>query len=158
MFWNFSQIYQKVKVHKMFKIFSILDNIKIQQLGDVLEWFFRGFLKVNLSNQSFSWCVQFAGRVGNDICGVPKRGMGGCKREGNNETRSRNSRRYCRTSEWSGPKVDSTYPSNHAYTIQQVSFKAIHPQIACLFILNPGWQRAKAQRAFAEKFGLWRKL
>ena len=38
----------------MFKIFSILDNIKIQQLGDVLEWFFRGFLKVYLSNQSFS--------------------------------------------------------------------------------------------------------
>ena len=112
MFWHFSQIYQKVKVHKMFKIFSILDNIKIQQLGDVLEWFFRGFLKVNLSNQSFSWCVQFAGRVGNDICGVPKRRMGGCKGEGNNETRSRNSRRYCRTSEWAGPKVDFTLSPN----------------------------------------------
>ena len=37
----------QVKVHKMFKILSILDNFKIQQLGDVLEWFFRGFLKVD---------------------------------------------------------------------------------------------------------------
>ena len=39
----------KVKVHKMFKILSILDNFKIQQLGDVLEWFFRGYLKVSRS-------------------------------------------------------------------------------------------------------------
>ena len=36
----------KVKIHKMFKILSILDHYKINQLGDVLEWFFRGFLKV----------------------------------------------------------------------------------------------------------------
>ena len=37
----------KVKIHKMFKILSILDHYKISQLGDVLEWFFRGFLKVS---------------------------------------------------------------------------------------------------------------
>ena len=37
----------KVKIHKMFKILSILDHYKITQLGDVLEWFFRGFLKVS---------------------------------------------------------------------------------------------------------------
>ena len=30
----------------MFKILSILDNFKIKQLGDVMEWFFRGYLKV----------------------------------------------------------------------------------------------------------------
>ena len=38
----------KVKIHKMFKILSILDHFKISQLGDVLEWFFRGFLKVRV--------------------------------------------------------------------------------------------------------------
>ena len=30
----------------MFKILSILDSFKIKQLGDVMEWFFRGYLKV----------------------------------------------------------------------------------------------------------------
>ena len=49
---DFEEIFQltniniKVKVHKMFKILSILDNFKIKQLGDVMEWFFRGYLKV----------------------------------------------------------------------------------------------------------------
>ena len=41
----------KVKIHKMFKILTILDNYKISQLGDVLEWFFQGFLKVSQLHQ-----------------------------------------------------------------------------------------------------------
>ena len=36
----------------MFKILSILDNFKIKQLGDVMEWFFRGYLKVGFLKEN----------------------------------------------------------------------------------------------------------
>ena len=38
----------------MFKILSMLDNFKIKQLGDVMEWFFRGYLKVDVVRKTIS--------------------------------------------------------------------------------------------------------
>ena len=39
-------IVTQVKIYKMFRILSMLDESKVERVGDVLEWVFRSALKV----------------------------------------------------------------------------------------------------------------
>ena len=39
-------IFTQVKIYKMFRILSMLDESKVERVGDVLEWVFRSALKV----------------------------------------------------------------------------------------------------------------
>ena len=36
----------QVKIYKMFRILSMLDQSKVERVGDVLEWVFRSAMKV----------------------------------------------------------------------------------------------------------------
>ena len=39
-------IVTQVKIYKMFRTLSMLDESKVERVGDVLEWVFRSALKV----------------------------------------------------------------------------------------------------------------
>ena len=41
-----AQFVFQVKIYKMFRILSMLDETKIERTGDVLEWLFRSAMKV----------------------------------------------------------------------------------------------------------------
>ena len=43
--WLYTSFFQ-VKIYKMFRILSMLDDTKIGRVGDVLEWVFRSAVKV----------------------------------------------------------------------------------------------------------------
>ena len=46
----------QVKIYKMFRILSMLDESKIERVGDVLEWVFRSAMKVILTVMRTNHC------------------------------------------------------------------------------------------------------